>query len=157
MARKVSKICLVCGNDFKGTEGKFTCGNACRTAMSRMLANGKKPEYWILAKSKGQKIPLFFPKGTIKKREQPLISKVDFKESSEKSYDAPINPNPILDEPTFIKIEKVLTFKEKIGHNTKLDIQINEEKRKECPKNMHPKLFRMQQDDLISELEKQKL
>lgn len=57
MSRKKTKICLVCGKDFLGNEAAFTCGNACRTFMSRMVAKGKKPEYYFIAKGKGQKVP----------------------------------------------------------------------------------------------------
>lgn len=57
MARMTSKICLVCGKEFKGTAAKMTCSSACRTAMSRIFADGKKPEYYFIAKSKGQKVP----------------------------------------------------------------------------------------------------
>jgi len=59
MARMTSKICLVCGKDFKGTAAKMTCSPACRTAMSRIFVEGKKPEYYFIAKSKGQKVPEF--------------------------------------------------------------------------------------------------
>lgn len=57
MGRKKTKICLVCGKDFLGSEAAFTCKSACRTYMSRLFAKGKKPEYYFLAKGKGQKVP----------------------------------------------------------------------------------------------------
>lgn len=57
MARMTSKICLVCGKDFKGTAAKMTCSTACRTAMSRLLAENKKPDFYFIAKGKGQKVP----------------------------------------------------------------------------------------------------
>lgn len=59
MARKKTKMCLVCGKDFLGSEAAFTCGNACRTYMSRLVKKGKKPEYYFVAKGKGQKVPEF--------------------------------------------------------------------------------------------------
>jgi len=59
MARKKTKICLVCGKDFLGSEAAFTCGTACRTYMSRLVKKGKKPEYYFVAKGKGQKVPDF--------------------------------------------------------------------------------------------------
>lgn len=157
MTRKTNKICLVCGTEFKGTEARFTCGNACRTAMSRMLSKGKKPEFWVLAKSKGQKIPLFFQKPIIKIKEPSFESKIDFVESKPESYNSEKISFAKIDEAGLVEPPKVLTLQEKLGHNAKLDIRINEEKRKDCPKNIHPKLFRMQQDDIIAELEKQKL
>jgi len=142
MARKESKICLVCGNEFKGTYGKFTCNSTCRSALSRMVERGKKPEYWLIAQSKGQKMPSFQKK--VKAIKQVEVKKIQ-------TYE--IMPEKILvPEPT-----KILTPQEKIGHNARIEIKIHSEKIKECPKNVHPKLFRMQQDDIISELEKQKL
>jgi hypothetical protein len=58
MARKKTKMCLVCGKDFLGSESAFTCGTACRTYMSRLFAKDKKPEYYFIAKGKGQKVPI---------------------------------------------------------------------------------------------------
>jgi len=55
--RKSSKICLVCGKDFKGTAAAQSCGNACRVFLHRLLAAGKRPEFYLIAKSKGQKVP----------------------------------------------------------------------------------------------------
>lgn len=57
MARMTSKICLVCGKEFMGTAAKMTCSTACRTAMSRIFSDNKKPEYYFIAKGKGQKVP----------------------------------------------------------------------------------------------------
>lgn len=57
--RKGLKICLVCGIDFSGTNAAQTCSTKCRTRMSRMIADGKKPEFLLIAKSKGQKVPEF--------------------------------------------------------------------------------------------------
>ena len=55
--RKTFKICLVCGEQFKGIASKMTCSNACRTAMSRIYAEGKNPPYYLIAKMNGQKVP----------------------------------------------------------------------------------------------------
>lgn len=157
MTRKVSKMCLVCGNEFKGTEGRFTCGNACRTAMSRMLANGKKPEYWLLAKNKGQKVPLFFKRTEPKKPEKHLDSNIEYSKTTPKSYDSDKISFAKIDEVALIEQPKVLTLQEKFYHNAEIDKKIALEKNRQLTPGMHPKLFRMQQDDLIAELEKQKL
>lgn len=57
MARKTDKICLVCGNGFKATASGKTCSGACRIAMKRMLDNGRRPDFYLIAKSKGQSVP----------------------------------------------------------------------------------------------------
>lgn len=75
MARKTSKICLVCGNEFKGTAAKMTCSTACRTFMHRLFAAGKKPEYYFIAKNKGLKVP------EIKKDIKPIITTPKNKET----------------------------------------------------------------------------
>lgn len=57
MNRKKNKICLVCGSDFLGIESAITCKPSCRTYMSRLIAKGKRPEFYFIAKGKGQKVP----------------------------------------------------------------------------------------------------
>jgi predicted nucleic acid-binding Zn ribbon protein len=57
MARKTKRICVVCGKEFEGTAAAQTCSGACRTALARIKEAKKRPEYILMAKGKGQKIP----------------------------------------------------------------------------------------------------
>jgi hypothetical protein len=56
--RKSGKICLVCGKEFLGTAAAQVCGVSCRTFLHRTLKAGKTPSFYIIAKSKGQRVPL---------------------------------------------------------------------------------------------------
>jgi hypothetical protein len=47
MAKK-DKICIVCGEGFKGTEKAEVCGATCRKKLQRLKAAGKKPEYTLV-------------------------------------------------------------------------------------------------------------
>ena len=60
MAREIKrkdKICIVCGIGFKATASAQTCTPACRMELVRLKAAKKRPEYILVAKGKGQKIP----------------------------------------------------------------------------------------------------
>jgi hypothetical protein len=158
MARKTTKLCPVCGNEFKGTDGKITCSNACRTAASRMLAKGKKPEYWLMAKSKGQKMPLVF-NGPSPKKEKPkhenLSSKVEVITPTPLSYDGPpLNPL-IQDEARKTEVAKVITWAQKLAHNDKIENEIKEIDKKPLPPGMLPKLWRLKRDIEIDKLKDQ--
>lgn len=146
MGRKKTKMCLVCGKDFLGTEGAFTCGGSCRTMMSRLLANGKKPEFWLVAKNKGQKMPLVFSKPTPKK-DKPNYPNIDFKPTTKDSYDAPPLEEIVTDKIGDIPKPLTLDQKEDIRKQIK---KINEER---CPSNKHPKMFILEQEMRVSELE----
>jgi len=150
MARMTLKICLVCGKEHEGTEAKITCSNACRTAMSRMLVNGKKPEYWLIAKGKGQKMPLTFTAPKIKKEKKQDRPNIKFTESTKESYDG---SNTILD--TFDEVGTTdipLTKEQKLAKEIEIDKQISEIKRERCPNGVHPKSFKLTQEVKIEEL-----
>lgn len=150
-------MCVVCGKEFFGTEGRNTCGGSCRTKMSRLRQRNKKPEYWILAKSNGQKMPNFDRQPEMYRKEKKpqikteIISSVKFEK-------------PIIEIPPVVKYEKPiseipkkeLTVFEKIAHNADIDRKIKTEKDKSSPPGIHPRMFRLQQDDIVKELEKQK-
>ena len=146
-----SKICLVCGKDFLGTDGKMTCGDACRNAMSRMVAKGKKPEFWLIAKGKGQKIPLFFPKPKKKAKDKNLEPKIDYKKTTKESYDAEPLSNLIMDE---VGQTAPPMTKEQIAIEvSKLNAQIEAIVKEKCPMNKHPKMFVLEQEMKKSDLE----
>jgi uncharacterized Zn finger protein (UPF0148 family) len=150
MARMTTKICPVCGLQFKGTDGKITCSNACRTAAVRMRQKGKKMEYALIAKTKGQKLPAPKP---IRIKEQETLedtSIIDPKKDASAPQDSPkiglISPPEKTD---IVKLEDIW------AHNDRINKLIKEEKNKKMPAGMPPKRWGLQQSDIISELEKQ--
>ena len=166
MARKTTKLCPVCGKEFKGTDGKITCSNACRTAASRMLAKGKKPEFWLIAKSKGQKLPIVFngpiPSVVKPKKEDfngsvNLTAKIDYTTTIPESYDSPLKSAYLLEEVESTEPPKELKWEQKMAFNAEIDRKISEERNKKHQTGMHPRQFRLQQEDKIAELEKQKI
>ena len=151
MGRKKTKICLVCGKDFLGNEAAFTCGTACRTYMSRLLKKGKKPEFWLMAKNKGQKIPLFFQSPKKKEPEKKLETKIHYKETTKESYDAEPLSNLIMDE---VGQTATPMTKEQIAIEvSKLNAQIEAIVKEKCPMNKHPKMFVLEQEMKKSDLE----
>ncbi len=150
--RKRLKICLVCGRDHEGTEAKITCSTACRSAMSRMLAKGKKPEYWLIAKSKGQKIPLFFAAPKIKKEKQEDRLNIKFTESTEESYDGNKLDRYVLDEIGLTEPMQSLTTEQKLAKEVEINNRIAKIKREVCPNGQHPKHFKLTQEVRIEEL-----
>lgn len=53
MARKSEKMCIVCGNVFKGTAKAKVCtkNSNCRVQLKRLLDKGQKPPFELLAKA----------------------------------------------------------------------------------------------------------
>lgn len=137
MARKTSKICLVCGKDFDGTAAKMTCSDACRTAMFRMASVGKKPEFYLIAKSKGQKVPNF---GKKKEAVVPTITEA---------------PKEINKEPIAVIKEPELTKEQKMAKIQELEKEITNIGRERCPSNQHPKTFILNQEIRISDIKDQ--
>lgn len=133
MSRKKTKLCLVCGEEFLGTNGKMTCSGACRTEMSRLLSSGKKPEYWMIVKSKGQKVPNFFKSAT--KDKKPIEEKNKVIEQKE--------------TPTITEPQKKLTPEEYAA----LEIELKALKSQRLPPGMHPRTFKLLQDDKIADLQ----
>lgn len=78
MARKTNKMCLVCGNQFMATASGQTCSGACRVSLKRIIDSGKKPDFYLVAKSKGQKVPDL------------LVEKLAKKSKSEKPKEKPV-------------------------------------------------------------------
>ena len=149
--RKGLKICLVCGIDFSGTNAAQTCSTKCRTRMSRMIADGKKPEFWLIAKSKGQKIPLFFQKPIKKVKDEKLDTDIDYKEPTKESYDGEPLSYLTMDE---VGQTAVPMSKEQVAIEiSKLNAQIEAIVKEKCPMNKHPKMFVLEQEIKKSELE----
>ncbi len=139
---------MVCGKDFEGTKAAFTCSGACRIEMHRLVKDGKKPDFWLIAKTKGQKIPLFFPKAKKQEKEEPLRSQIKYAEITPKSYDAP-KLVEVIDE---VPQTPILTKEQKQGEIFKLNMQIRDIQKEECPLREHPKRFKMGQESRIDEI-----
>lgn len=137
--RKTGKICVVCGGTFLGIYSKMTCSNSCRVHMSRIVARGGKPEFILLAKTKGQKIPDFTKP---KKQQKKEIDKpnVDEKTKESKTEQQVVAPVQLSKEQRDAKIAE-------------LNKEISSIRREQCPSNSHPKMFKLIQEDRISKLQ----
>lgn len=150
MARKTNKICPVCGSEFKGTDGKITCSNACRTAAVRMRQKGKKLEFALIAKTKGQKLP----------SSKPIIIKTPERVENPPVLETSKELPPLLEvaqkEPENASLKLDLTrLEQKIAHNERINQLIKEQKEKKMPPGMLVRKWALMQQDAISELEKQ--
>lgn len=166
MARKTKKICLVCGNDFNGTAAAQTCSGACRIALSRIKHSKKRPEYILIAKGKGQKIPnlnapkgLRFKKGEKKKKPdlEILESKIEYKTPTPESYDAEkmdIIKHDELGQWQEVEV-RPLTEIEKLTKIGELERSLNAVDRETMPVGMMPKMFGLIKADKKKEIQEQ--
>jgi len=161
--RKTAKICLVCGEEFLGTAAAQTCSGACRVTLSRIKAAKKRPEFLLMAKGKGQKIPdlnapkrLKFKKGEKKSAPEMLESKVNYAPADEKSFDGKELMNYTLDEIGKTEPAKPMTKEQKDRMIFDLEKRIDEVKaRRHKPSDGHPRVFAMQKESDISNLQEQ--
>jgi hypothetical protein len=162
MARKKDKICLVCGESFKATAAGMTCSPACRTALYRILKTGKKPDFYYVAQSKGQKVPLLFkpPAKPVEAVRKEVAAKpvVEFKAAPEAAYDSP--KLTVTDEPSMTESAKPLTPEEKfkiMGRISELEKKLWEVDREQMPRGMLPKRFGLyksgKKDDIQEEID----
>lgn len=89
---KKDRLCPVCGKTFKGTAKAQVCGSTCRGRLKRLIETGQKPEYYMMAKSKGQKVPLLFSRQKTQKEqaeELPIGNKIEYAATTPESYNAP--------------------------------------------------------------------
>lgn len=130
-------MCLVCGKDFLGNKAAFTCGTACRTYMSRDLKNGKKPEFWLVAKGKGQKMPDWDKKtkSIEPKKEEPKEVKVEIAELPK------------------VEPEIKLTKEQIISKISELERKKFTVRGETCPKDKHPKMWALLKDDKVAEID----
>jgi len=159
--RKTQKICIVCGKTFEGTEAAQSCGATCRTRLVRIKAANKRPEYILIAKSKGQKIPdlsapkrLKFKKG--EKKGIPLPK--DFKEVSVIRYVTPASDSydgKRLDELTadeigmFPKVEP-LTNEQIWATIDELNRELAAAKNEKMPPGMLVRMWALKKDTKVS-------
>lgn len=134
---KKDKMCIVCGKTFQGTAKAITCGSTCRGRLKRIVDAGKKPEYWLITQSKGQKMPKF-DKKAIQPTKPPPRDMPPLKEAV----------NDELGLPT-----KKLTGIEILNHNAKIEAEIAKLIKKECPAGYHPRNFKL---EISSEIDKLK-
>ena len=132
--RKKIRICLVCGKEFEGSRGKMTCSGSCRTDMSRTFAKGEHPDFWLIAKSKGMKVPNHEKRETPKPKipEIPKVQKIEIEQTP---------------------VERILTHDQKWEKLEFLKKQLQEVRLKKNTSFMHVRLFKMQQDDKVAELQ----
>jgi len=95
---KKDKTCLVCGEYFRATGKVFTCSGACRIKLARLKKRGKKPEYSLIAKTKGQELPDW------------IVDKLKDVGQISTQIKRPINPTPEKELP---KKEENLTYFQK--------------------------------------------
>lgn len=150
MARMTTKICPVCGSEFKGTDGKITCGNACRTAAVRLRQKGKKMEFALIAKTKGQKLPAPKPLKVTRPERANISTIVDT--AKELFTEAEL---PKIEAYTPPQKQDITTLEQRWSHNDRINKLIKEEKARKMPPGMLPRRWFLQQKDIISELENQ--
>lgn len=159
---KKDKICPVCGKDFKGTAKAQVCGSTCRSRLKRLIEAGDKPEYLLIAKSKGQKVPgltgekrLKF-KAPEKKTQEALViteTKINYAEPTPESYDGK-QIFPTMDEAAVSGAP--LTLEQKIAHNEGIDRKIEAINKEPLPPGMLPKAHIMSKEIRTDELKDQK-
>lgn len=154
--RKVKRVCVVCGKEFEGTEASQSCTPSCRVKLARLKKAGKRPEYILIAKSKGQKIPdlnapkgLRFKKGEKKSRPPLVIANIDFKAPDEEAYDGKRLASSIMDE--MPQMQTSLTVDQKLKLKEELEKEIKFWETRPC--QGHPKMWKEKRDVAIDELQ----
>lgn len=139
---KKDKLCPVCGNTFKGTAKAQVCGSTCRGRLRRLLAASRKPEFYVMAQSKGQKVPLLVKPPTPQKPKEETIP-----ESPVVTAEVIESTSPLTKEQALQKISELEAAKKKIaGRN----VLIGNPKANALQKAMEIDEL----NDLIKELEK---
>ncbi len=163
-SRIKKKICLVCGEDFFGTAGKITCDPACRMELVRLKKAGKRPEFLLMAKTAGQKIPdltapkrLVFKKGEKKPKTEILVTNIVYTPTTEKSFDSPKTASFFIqDEAGQFEVPKPLTAEQKLSKRIELEGRQKElERQQHKPGDGHPRTWRLAQDAKINEIKEQ--
>lgn len=160
---KSKKICPACGEEFFGTAGKITCSGRCRSIVARLKAAQKRPEFLLMAKGKGQKIPdlnapkrLLFKKGEKKPKPEFLDSKVVYTVPDEKAFDGKELKGYTLDEPGQFEIPKELTKEEKFTKRMELEKELKKvEGRNHGFGDGHPKMFALEKAAKISKIKEE--
>lgn len=165
-ALKNKKMCVVCGEEFLGTSGKITCSGRCRSILARLKKANKRPEYILMAKGKGQKIPdlnapkrLKFKRGETKQKPKIEIpeEKINFVTPTAESYDGSKLNHVIADEARQYEVpKKELTHFEKLAHNDKIDREIKDLERLTMPVGMLPKQWGLKKSMMADDLKEKK-
>lgn len=168
MARDVTKkdkICIVCGASFKGIASAQTCTPACRAMLVRIKSAGKRPEFMLPAKSKGQKLPdlnapkrLKFKKGEKKSKVVPMEnfdSKIEYIAPTPESYDGGRLSALIVDEYGQTAAQKELNKAEILSAITQLHEKKNEVKAQKMPPGMFVRSWTLQINSTLSDIDEQ--
>lgn len=160
---KKDRICIVCGKVFKGIASANTCTPACRAILVRLKKDGKRPEFILMAKGKGQKIPdlnapkrLKFKKGEKRPKPEVLEKEIKFAPTTEKSFDGEKVDVVVLDEIGQVEVPKELTPDQKWALKRELEDRLKKvQDRKHQPGGIHPKIFAMNKEAEINEIQEQ--
>lgn len=162
MGRKRNRICLVCGKEFRGIASANTCSPSCRVELARLKAAQKRPEFILMAKGKGQKIPdlnapkrLKFKKGEKKPKPEIPVSKIEYATPTESSFDGGKVEAVIFDEPGQVEKIKPMTELEKLSKKSELEKQIREINSEPAKPGVHVRLAFLDKQDRIKEIQKQ--
>lgn len=155
--RKTKKICVVCGKEFEGTDAAQSCGAACRVKLSRLKAANKRPEFMLMAKGRGQKIPdLNAPKGVKLEKGQTLKQILPLaNQQKEVVFDVTIEEMTIEDAKA--KYSELLpttatplTMEQKFTLKEQWEAEIKEWEKKPC--QGHPRQWRLKVNDAVAEI-----
>lgn len=156
--RKTPKICVVCGKVFEGTESAQSCSPSCRVRLVRLKAANKRPEFILMAKSKGQKIPdlnapkrLKFKRGEKMKRELPLESEINFSVPTLKSYDGKKLDNITVDESAMFATP--LTHEQIWAKIDELEKEKKEAKDEKMPPGMLVRRWALVRDSKVQDIQ----
>ncbi len=162
-ALKTKRICVACGEEFLGTAGKLTCSGRCRSIVARLKKANKRPSFMVMAKSNGQKIPdlsapkrLRYKKGEKMKRPELPTGIIDYKETTESSFDGEEITTLILDELGQFEKAVELTKEAKTAKIYELEQKLKVvQNRQHQMGDGHPKMFALQKDEEIKTIKKQ--
>ena len=151
---KKDKVCPVCGKTFKGTAKAQVCGSTCRSRLKRLIEAGGKPEYYLIAKGKGQKVPDLT--GVKKpKTPSPFEKTIWFSKPTIESFDGSATEVAKIDEIGILP--KVMSAEQIYVHNAEIDKKIAEIGKEPLPHGIMPRAHKLNREIRIDELKSQKL
>ena len=160
---KKDLICPVCGKTFQATMKAQVCGSTCRGRLARILEAGKKPEFYLLAQTKGQKLPdldaksiLRFAKPTTKKdkesEEQKLNTIIQYTKPEVDAYDGVGASRFIMDEVGAMPPVQPLTKESILIIISQYEKEIAAIEKETLPPGMMPKAHILNKEIRIDEI-----
>lgn len=137
--------CPVCGIEFKGTAKAVVCSPTCRTRLKRIVDGGGKPEYYLIAKSRGQKLPPLLAEKQAKK-----VSVQNLNEQSNGTTQDLTEPSKTTN--TTIDTMPELTKEQKLMKISELEGQIKKIQNEGLPIGMLPKRHTLDKSMRIDEI-----